>query len=60
MWSSKKKYIEKGSSLYLRYNLHMPWAVKVSHNNKENLVAEYCYRIPLGFDFLFYSSKVDL
>ena len=51
--------IEKGSSLYSRYNLHMHWTVKVSRQ-KDNLVTEYCYRVPVGFDFLFYSSKVDL
>ena len=50
---------EKGSSLYSRYNLHMRWTVKVSRT-KENLITEYCYRIPVGFDFLFYSSNVDL
>ena len=37
----------------------MRWTVKVSHK-EENLVTEYCYRVPVGFDFLFYSSKVDL
>ena len=50
---------EKASSLYSRYNLHMRWTVKVSRK-KENLVAEYCYRIPFAFDLLFYWSEVDL
>ena len=50
---------EKSSSLYSRYNFHMCWTVTVSHE-EENLVAEYCYRVPVGFDFLFYSSKADL
>ena len=54
MWFS-----EQGSGLYSRYNLHMRWTVKVSWK-KENLVIEYCYRVPVGFDFSFYSSKVDL
>ena len=54
MWFS-----EQGSGLYSRYNLHMRWTVKVSCK-KENLVIEYCYRVPVGFDFSFYSSKVDL
>ena len=50
---------EKGSSLYSHCNVHMRWTVKVSRT-KENLITEYCYRIPVGFDFLFYSSNVDL
>ena len=54
MWFS-----EKASSLYSRYNLHMRWTVKVSRK-KENLIAEYCYRIPFAFDLLFYWSEVDL
>ena len=37
----------------------MRWTVKVSRK-KQNVVTEYCYRVPVGFDFLFYSSKVDL
>ena len=63
---SKKN--EQGSSLYLRYNLYMRRTVKLSLK-KENLVTEFHhtrrivstgYRIPAGFDFLCYSSKVDL
>ena len=66
MWVSKKN--EQGSSLYLRYNLYMRRTVKLSLK-KENLVTEFHhtrrigstgYRIPAGFDFLCYSSKVDL
>ena len=49
---------EKGSSLYSRYNLHMRWTVKVSRN--ENLVTEYCCRVPVRFALLFYLSKVCL
>ena len=72
MWVSKKN--EQGSSLYLRYNLYMRRTVKLSLK-KENLVTEFQlikfhghrtrigstgYRIPADFDFLCYSSKVDL
>ena len=57
MWFSPAKN-EIGISLYSRYNLDMRWTMKVSRN--ENLVTEYCYRVPVGFDFLFFSSKVDL
>ena len=37
----------------------MRWTVKVSRK-KQNLVTEYYCRVQVGFDFLFYGSKVDL